>query len=257
MAPILVFDIETMPDMITGRRLYPQIADLSDEDALSALIALREAEAGNSFMRQPLHKVVCLSFLWVDMDKPSFYLKSLSLKDMSETDILSTFFRAFDKNPAPTLVSWNGGGFDLPVLMYRALHHGLSAPKLFGTQNKYGYMNRYSDAHIDLMDKMSLYNGYNRQKLDTVAALCGFAGKGDIDGSMVVPMVQADEWEKLTTYCESDVINTWLIYLRFGVLIGKIIHEHADKLTTATLDYLSNIYNEDGSLRHVGFLPKI
>ena len=108
--------------------------------------------------------------------------------------------------------------------------------------------------HIDLMDKMSLYNGYQRQKLDTIASLCGFAGKGDIDGSQVVPMVQAGDWQKLTTYCESDVLNTWLIYLRWLILTGKMDTPAADGLIDATYGFVESLHNADGSLRHQGFL---
>ncbi len=249
-SPILVFDIETIPDVETGRRLYPTLKDLDDADALSALTALRQAEAGTDFMRLPLHKVACLSFLW--FDGASFRLKSLSLETMSEDQILVTFLRAFDKKPV--LVSWNGAGFDIPVIMYRAMHHKLSAPALFNPAVKPDYLYRYGEMHIDLMDKMSLYNGYQRQKLDTIASLCGFAGKGDIDGSQVVPMVQAGDWQKLTTYCESDVLNTWLIYLRWLILTGKMDTPAADGLIDATYGFVESLHNADGSLRHQGFL---
>lgn len=249
-SPILVFDIETIPDVETGRRLYPTLKDLDDADALSALTALRQAEAGTDFMRLPLHKVACLSFLW--FDEASFRLKSLSLETMSEDQILVTFLRAFDKKPV--LVSWNGAGFDIPVIMYRAMHHKLSAPALFNPAVKPDYLYRYGEMHIDLMDKMSLYNGYQRQKLDTIASLCGFAGKGDIDGSQVVPMVQAGDWQKLTTYCESDVLNTWLIYLRWLILTGKMDTPAADGLIDATYGFVESLTNGDGSLRHQGFL---
>lgn len=249
-SPILVFDIETIPDVETGRRLYPTLKDLDDADALSALTALRQAEAGTDFMRLPLHKVACLSFLW--FDGVSFRLKSLSLETMSEDQILATFLRAFDKKP--TLVSRNGAGFDIPVIMYRAMHHKLSAPALFNPAIKPDYLYRYGEMHIDLMDKMSLYNGYQRQKLDTIASLCGFGGKGDIDGSQVVPMVQAGDWQKLTTYCESDVLNTWLIYLRWLILTGKMDTPAADGLIDATYGFVESLHNADGSLRHQGFL---
>ena len=249
-SPILVFDIETIPDVETGRRLYPTLKDLDDADALSALTALRQAEAGTDFMRLPLHKVACLSFLW--FDGASFRLKSLSLETMSEDQILVTFLRAFDKKPV--LVSWNGAGFDIPVIMYRAMHHKLSAPALFNPAVKPDYLYRYGEMHIDLMDKISLYNGYQRQKLDTIASLCGFAGKGDIDGSQVVPMVQAGDWQKLTTYCESDVLNTWLIYLRWLILTGKMDTPAADGLIDATYGFVESQTNGDGSLRHQGFL---
>ena len=250
MNPILIFDIETIPDLDTGRLLYPNIAKLSDDDAQTALNAIRQAEAGHTFMRLPLHKIACLSFLWVSDDK--FSLKSLSIHQMSESEILTTFFRAFTQRPAPTLVSWNGAGFDLPVMLYRALHHKLSAPALFNSQSP-NYLYKYGDAHIDLMDKLSLGNYGHKQKLDTVASLCGFAGKGEIDGSAVVPMVKAGQWNKLTTYCESDVLNTWLIYLRWQLLTGKFTADIVAYYEALTHDRLLQIKNGD-TVRHAEFL---
>lgn len=249
-SPILVFDIETVPDIETGRRLYPKLKNLTDDDALTALIALRQAEAGNDFMRLPLHQIACLSFLWVD--NGSFTLRSLALNNFSEAEILATFFRAFTKKPI--LVSWNGSGFDIPVLLYRALRHKISAPALFNSSNKPDYLYRYGEMHVDLMDKMSLHNGYNKQKLDTIAALCGFAGKGEIDGSQVVPMMQNHDWQKLTTYCESDVLNTWLIYLRWLMLTGKADLDGCELMIDQTHQFVSTLTNPDGSLRHERFL---
>lgn len=150
-SPILIFDIETIPDLDTGRLLY-KIDELNDDDAMTALIALRHAEAGNDFMRLPLHKVACLSFLWIE--DGNFILRSLSLDKMSESEILNTFLRAFTKKP--TLISWNGAGFDLPVLLYRMAHHKINAAALTdaGVQ-KYDYLHRYSEKHLDLMDKFT------------------------------------------------------------------------------------------------------
>lgn len=248
--PTLIFDIETIPDIETGKKLYPTISELPDNDALVALIALRQAEAGNDFMRLPLHKIACLSFLWVEDGK--FTLRSLSLDKMSEAQILSTFLRAFAKKP--TLVSWNGANFDLPVLLYRMTHHQINASTLVnaGVQ-KHDYLYRYSEKHIDLMEKFSFGAWNSKQKLDTIASLCGFAGKGDIDGSQVVPMVQAGEWQKLTIYCESDVINTWLIYLRWQLVMGKADGQSIRQLTQATQDFVHTLKNDDGSLRHPRF----
>lgn len=250
--PILVFDIETIPDTATGKRLHAELAELSDDEATERLITLRETETnGNPFMQLPMHKIACLSVLWVASGKMT--LKSLSLNDHSEKEILQTFFASIDK--LPTLVSWNGKGFDIPVMTYRALQHGLTAPKLFADQGelKYNnYTNRYHDRHTDLMLKLAM--GSSIQKLDIVASVCGFAGKGDTDGYDVVPMVQAGEWDRLTTYCESDVLNTWLIYLRFLRLTGKMTIEQSEQWEQATHAYLQTLKNDDDSLRHEAFL---
>lgn len=249
--PILVFDIETLPDVATGKRLYPDLAQLSDKDAMTQLMAMREQEAGNPFMPLPLHQIACLSVLWVANGKMT--LKSLSLADHSEAQIIQTFFNSIEKNPL--LVSWNGKGFDIPVMVYRALQYGLTAPKLFsqaGEMKYNNYINRYHDRHTDLMVKLAMSS--TLQKLDVVASMCGFAGKQDIDGYDVVPMVQAGEWDKLTTYCESDVLNTWLIFLRYQRLTGQFTAEQSEQWENMTRDYLQSLTNQDGSLRHDKFL---
>ncbi len=260
MTPTLIFDIETIPDIATGKRIYPELASLSDADAQSAMIAMRQAEAGSDFMRLPLHKIACLSMLWVD--DHHMKLKSFSLNEMDEANILSTFFQIFEKGQAsynlPNIVSWNGSGFDIPVMLYRAMHHKLTAPAFMqedGKDMKYNnYLSRYHSRHLDLMDKMTLYAGYNRQPLDLISALFGFAGKQDMDGSMVVDLVQNEDWQALTTYCESDVLNTWLVYLRWQLLCGHINHEMAENLEQTTRQYVSDLTNEAGEVIHQGFL---
>lgn len=251
-SPLMIFDIETMPDVATGKRLYSELATLSDDDALTALIAMRQAESGSDFMRLPLHKVVCLSFVWVENGNVSLHSKALNKH--SEKEILEIFLRGLH-NKKPTLISWNGAGFDLPVLLYRMAHHGLNASPLVNAGfQKYDYLNRYSEKHIDLIDKFSFGLWGNKQKLDIIASLLGFAGKQDIDGSQVVPMVLANEWQKLTAYCESDVLNTWLIYLRWLILMGKADIEGCEMLSRHTQEFVASLVNKDGSLRHERFL---
>lgn len=249
--PILVFDIETIPDITAGKRLYPELAELDDNEAMTKLIELRQNEVGNPFLPLPLHKIACLSVLWVAGGKMT--LKTLSLNEHSESEMLQTFFNAIEKSPI--LVSWNGKSFDIPVMVYRALQYGLTAPKLFSDTGelKYNnYINRYHDRHTDLMVKLAMSG--TAQKLDIVATMCGFAGKGDIDGYDVVPMVQAGEWDKLTTYCESDVLNTWLIFLRYSALSGKMTAAQAVAWEQHSKDYLQTLKNSDDTIRHHVFL---
>ena len=122
--PILVFDIETVADTDAARRIYPNLVDLSDADVLSALTAIRIQEAGHDFMRLPLQRIVCISALYIK--EGQFSLFSLSADKFSEKDILTKFFRAFnDIEKLPQLISWNGSGFDIPVMMYQAMQYEL------------------------------------------------------------------------------------------------------------------------------------
>lgn len=253
-SPVLVFDIETIADIHAARRIYPHLASLNDADTLTALNAIRIQETGDTFMRLPLQQIVCISALYVHQD--SMTLFSLSAQHLQEKEILRKFFKAFDSfERLPQLVSWNGSGFDIPVMIYRAMQYDLAAPLLFeegdnARDMRYNnYVNRFHTRHLDLMDRFSQYGASARQKMDVVASLYGLPGKTDIDGSMVSDLVATDSWHDLETYCESDVINTWLIYLRWQRLTGRLSSQDFDELTQHTKDYLGSL--QDFSKDHL------
>lgn len=257
--PLLVFDIETIADTDAARRIYPQLATLNDEDTLSALTAIRTQEAGHDFMRLPLQRIVCISALYIKDGVMSLF--SLSADKFSEKDILLKFFRAFsDVNHLPQLVSWNGSGFDIPVLIYRAMQYDLSAPWLFeeGARIKNmrydNYVNRFQTRHLDLMDRFSHYGASRREAMDVVASLYGLPGKTTVNGSMVGALVADNDWQTLSVYCESDVMNTWLIYLRWLRLTGQLSSPSFDYWQQYSRDYLTRLTQVDGSIRHQEFM---
>ena len=142
----------------------------------------------NGSMFQPfhLHKIVAISVLYKTENKLS--VLSLGNEDSSEKDILKLYFDGIDKYQ-PQLVSWNGKGFDSPVIHYRALYHKVSSIKYWdkGDDDKNfkwnNYHNRYHDRHLDLMEVLS---GYKKPApLTEIAQLIGAAGKFGIDGSKV------------------------------------------------------------------------
>ena len=257
--PILVFDIETIADTDAARRIYPQLADLNDADTLSALTAIRTQEAGHDFMRLPLQRIVCISALYVKDGKLTLF--SLTADKFSEKDILAKFFRAFsDLEKLPQLISWNGSGFDIPVLIYRAMQYDLSAPWLFEEGDRIknmrfnNYVNRFQTKHLDLMDRFSQYGASRREAMDVVASLYGLPGKTDVDGSMVGGLVSNGDWQTLSIYCESDVMNTWLIYLRWLRLTGKLSSQDFNAWQQQSYDYLAKYTQADGSPRHQEFI---
>ena len=237
--PILVFDIETLTDLKAGAHLYH--LDLPETDVEQALTKIRRQESGSDFQRLPLHEIVCISGLW--LDEKGFRLFSFSQEQSSEAEMLTKFLSIFDKKQ-PTLVSWNGSQFDLPVILFRTMYHGLSAPSLFDqgeidNQKRFNnYQNRYHHRHVDLMDVMAMFNGRNFQKLDDIACLLGFPGKRGETGYHVPEYVHTEQWLKLTSYCEGDVLNTWLVYLRWLLLKGQLNLQDHQQWIQATADYL-------------------
>jgi len=157
--PVLVFDIETIPDVDGGRRIHGYEGD--DAAVAQAMAAQRMEAKGTDFQPPHLHRIVAISVALRQGDQ--FRCWSLGEPEASEAELVRRFFDGIDRY-RPTLVSWNGGGFDLPVLHYRALLHGVTAPKYWDTgffdrEAKWdNYLGRYQFRHTDLMDVLALYS---------------------------------------------------------------------------------------------------
>lgn len=236
---IFVFDIETIPDVASGKRLH-NLQHLSDAEAAQTMFALRRQETGGSdFLRLHLQKIVAISVVLRSSDKLKVW--SLGEPGAPEEDILKRFFDGIDKY-TPTLVSWNGAGFDLPVIHYRALFHGISAPRYWDTGEDdsnfrwNNYLNRYHYRHTDLMDILSGYQAKACAPLDEIATLLGCPGKMGMSGSKVWDYYQQGKIQEIRGYCETDVLNTYLVYLRFELMRGKLsaeqYHIECNKLQT-------------------------
>jgi len=222
---ILAFDIETIPDVETGRQLHG-LDGLSDKDVAQVMFAKRREQTGESdFLRHHLHRVAAISAVLRTGD--SLRVWSLGEPDSSEAELIRRFFDGIEKY-TPTLVSWNGGGFDLPVLHYRSLKHGVAAPRYWDTGDDdrdfkwNNYLSRYHARHTDLMDVLSAYQPRATAPLDEIAQLLGFPGKLGRHGSEVWGQFQAGKIGEIRDYCETDALNTYLIYLRFELIRGNL-----------------------------------
>ena len=228
MTPTLVFDIETIPDTDGIKKLLDLPPETSAEDVANVAFHKRRQQNGTEFLPLHQHKVVAISCALREGD--GFRVWTLGTPESSEAEIIQRFFDGIEKY-TPNLVSWNGSGFDLPVLHYRALIHGIQPPRYWdmGDDDREfkwnNYISRYHMRHLDLMDVMALYNGRANAPLDQIAQLCGFPGKLGMDGSKVWGAYKNGEIEAIRNYCETDVANTYLVYLRFQLMRGQLNQE--------------------------------
>jgi predicted PolB exonuclease-like 3'-5' exonuclease len=227
-APVLVFDIEAVPDTEGLRKIHGLSPQLTAADIAEMAFQSRRQAVGNDFLQLHLQKVVTISCAL--RDKDDFRVWSLGSTSDSEAELIRRFFEGIEKY-SPQLISWNGGGFDLPVLHYRSLVHGIQARRYWdmGEDDRdfkwNNYLSRYHTRHLDLMDILALYQPRANAPLDELAKLMGFPGKLGMDGSQVWHAFQAGEIAAIRNYCETDVVNTYLVFLRFQFMRGLFDNE--------------------------------
>ena len=241
MAPTLVFDIETVPDIDGLRKLHELDSELLPADIAEMAFQSRRQVTGNDFLQLHLHKIVAISCAL--RDKDDFCVWSLGSTEDTEADLIRRFFEGIDKY-IPQLVSWNGNGFDLPVLHYRSMIHGIRAHRYCETGENdrdfkwNNYLSRYHTRHLDLMDSLALHQPRANVALNDLAQLIGFPGKLGMDGSQVWKSFQDGKSVEIRNYCETDVVNTYLMFLRFQSLRGILDNEqyiYESELVRATL----------------------
>ena len=228
MTPILAFDIETIPDAHAIRTLHDFPSDISDADVVEYALQKRRAQNGSDFLPLHLHRVVAISCC-LRWSEDKVHVSTIGKIEDDEATVLRKFYDLLERY-TPQLVSWNGGGFDLPVLHYRSLIHGISAARYwdmgegdFGDSRDFkwnNYLSRYHMRHCDLMDVLAMYNGRANAPLDQMAKLCGFPGKMGMDGSKVWDAFQQGQLQEIRDYCETDAANTYLMFMRFQLLRG-------------------------------------
>lgn len=217
---VMVFDIETVPD--------------------------QEVPESDGFPKPTSHKIVAISFVEAQLvgGGPDRHLEILSVRSggeihYSERELVAGFFQHIEKRK-PRLVTYNGRGFDIPVLRYRALKHGVSAPWFAKGDSRWeSYGSRYSvEWHCDLMDALADFGAVKASRLEETCRMLGVPGKLGVDGSMVKDMVDAGRLKDVRDYCELDVLSTFLVFLRFALFRGELTPAGHHKSEQKLREYL-------------------
>lgn len=219
----LTFDLETIPDIETLKKLGKIDKDISGEAAFEQASARLMEEKGSDFQPLHLHKIVVASYI-LQTSSGECLIESLGRHEEPESEIVRKFFGIIAEHE-PVLVSWNGSGFDLPVLQYRALLHDIPCPTYWSTEGDRkwnNYQGRYQPLLCDVMEVMSRFQSRGSAPLDEIAKMLGFPGKLGMDGSQVAKEILAGNLGEVCDYCETDILNTWLVFKRLQKIKGEI-----------------------------------
>lgn len=227
-----VFDAEWVPDIPTGRRVYGLGAEVPDAEVLERM--WREGKATEENPRPYLKTILCrlvsVAAVIRKVEHGAVSHKLFALPDrpeaMDEDDLLRRFLvKLADKRPQ--LVGFNSREADLPILVQRAMVHGLSIPGLGRSADKWAkddFFDRFGNQHVDLKEGLAGW-GKATPSLHELATACGIPGKMDTHGDNVIDLWLAGDVAGIVRYNQFDALTTFLLWLRAMSLSGHLTPE--------------------------------
>ena len=238
----LVFDIETVADAPLVAKLRYAADGLTPAEALRRYRNELMEKYENDFIPYTFQIPISVVAGKVTDD---FRLTDVVVLDEPQFRphvITENFWRGWQLYHRPTLVSFNGRGFDLPLLELAAFRYGLSLPDWFQTGGKPSdqYRNRYNTAaHIDLCEMLTNFGSTRfNGGLNLAANLLGKPGKMDVQGDMVQDLYDAGKLAEINDYCRCDVLDTYFVFLRTRVLIGQLTRDAEQQIVEETKAWL-------------------
>jgi predicted PolB exonuclease-like 3'-5' exonuclease len=212
MPHVIVWDIETVPDLKGFAAAHGHDGKTDDE--------IRK-ELGEKFPKHIYHSIICIGALIAHKEAEHWVIDALGaphVGERSERDLIAAFVDKIAQLK-PQLVTFNGSSFDLPVLRYRALVHKVSAIGLAARS----YFHRYTDDAVDLCDVLSSFAPGGKASLHELCRVMGLPGKPDaINGADVDRYFREGRIREIADYCESDVVNTYRVWLRHELFQGEL-----------------------------------
>lgn len=239
MTSILAFEIATVPDVAGLRRLLGFDPTVSDPNVIERALQRRRAETGGSDRLPPhLQRIAVVSCL-LRNDK-QIQLFSFGV-DETEGQLLERFFALIESHK-PELVSWDGHNSALPLLLNRALAHGIPLPSALSLGAAPSLPHEHSakrnaSPHCDLLQLLRQGSMQESTPLDEMALLCGFPGAISLaaDAEQAANDTQTIV---LAEQCATAVAKIHLLYLRFQLIHGKLRRTEYHNETSRLRDWM-------------------
>ena len=238
----LIFDTETIADGdLVSKIRYPN-EGLSAEEAVARYRAQLLAESGKDVLPVTFMLPISVAVAKVDSEFRLIDVAVLDSPQFRPHVITRHFWQGWNAYGRPTFVTFNGRGYDIPVMELAAYRYGYSVPAWFNVEARTYEQsrNRYnSTSHLDLLDLLTNFGAMRLSGgLNLLANLIGKPGKTGVDGSQVQDLYNAGELIAINDYCRCDVLDTYFVFLRTRVLTGKMTLEQEHELVNNTKVWL-------------------
>jgi predicted PolB exonuclease-like 3'-5' exonuclease len=225
----IVWDLETVPDL-AGFAAAHDLAGKTDAEVREAI--------GDKFPKHIYHSIICIGALVARREPDHWSVQALGaphVGERTEKQLIAAFCDRI-AGLTPQLVTYNGNSFDLPVLRYRAMVHGVSAPGLFARP----YFNRYTEDAVDLCDLLSSFTPQGRATLHELCRVMGLPGKpGEMSGAEAEKYYRDGRIGDIAEYCEGDVMNTYRLWLRYELFRGRLSQAGFQASEASLVDFIT------------------
>lgn len=233
-----VFDVETIPDFEFIRSVLENPEEKDDDLLLQAGDKLSRNSPG--FLPPMYHRIIAWAGLWIENN--GVPKQKMSWRGTDEKEGLKALFDSLITYKDFGLIHHNGRGFDLPLLTYRSIKHGLQMPR---RMNHHDIRYRYSNQNVDLLDEFSNYGASAWPKLKHLGSLLNIPFKQTGEGNEVLEMYRNGNLNRIEHYCYEDVMATYIVWLHLQFTIGNISQELFDNLKDRAVNKLKEIQEKD------------
>ena len=250
----LIFDIETVGDGDLIQKVRYPYENLTPREAVTKYRRQLMEETGKDVLPGTFVLPVSVAIAKVAADYRLTELTVLDAPAFRPQEIVRRFWQGWQHYDRPTLVTFNGRGYDVPIMELAAYRFGLSVPAWFNVDSKSFEQsrNRYNhEAHLDLQDLLTNFGAFRMSGgLNLLASLINKPGKSGIDGSQVQDMYWNGQVEQINDYCRCDVLDTYFVFLRSRVLIGRLTLQEEATLTQMTREMLEEQAENHAAYKH-------
>lgn len=223
----LIMDTESVPDgRLIGLVRYPG-QNLGELEAIQKAQAEAVERSGSDFLPVAFQVPVSVCLLSVAADFRPRELHCLDFPEYRPAEIVRRFWQTLTRFPSATLITFNGRGFDLPLLEMAAFRYGCCCTEPYLREGR----KRFSYLHQDLLDWLGNYGALRPAGgLNLLSKLLGQPGKMEVSGEQVFAMHQAGRKQEINDYCMFDTLDTYFVFLRTRVMTGELTLEGEQKL---------------------------